>query len=63
MIIDCTQPEAERSLMWKTGYHQLCMQLHDKDLISTKTLLREMGLDYDKEVEFLRKVKKELNDD
>jgi very-short-patch-repair endonuclease len=34
----------------KTQYHQMLMQLHDKQVISTQTLLEEIGLDYDQEV-------------
>ncbi len=33
---------------------QILMQLHDKGLISTRTLLGEFELDYDKEVEQIR---------
>jgi hypothetical protein len=40
----------EGKIREKTLYHQLVMQLHDKEVISTKTLLTEMGLDYDQEV-------------
>ena len=30
-----------------TQYHQMLMQLHDKEVISTRTLLKEMGWNYD----------------
>lgn len=36
-----------------TQYHQLLLQLHDKQCISTKTLLEEIGLDYNEEVKRL----------
>ncbi|MHA2279941.1 MAG: hypothetical protein ACXAC5_03570 [Promethearchaeota archaeon] len=47
----------EGSIREKTSYHQLLTQLYDKEVISTSTLLTEMGLDYDQEIARLRKVK------
>jgi very-short-patch-repair endonuclease len=38
----------------KTNKLQLLMQLHDKQLVSTETLLEEFDMDYDKEVERIR---------
>jgi len=38
----------------KTQYHQMLMQLHDKQVISTQTLLEEIGLNYDQEVKRMR---------
>lgn len=38
----------------KTQFFQLLMQLHDKQVISTQTLLEEMDLDYDQEVKRMR---------
>ena len=38
----------------KTQYHQMLMQLHDKQVISTQTLLDEMDLNYDQEVKRMR---------
>lgn len=38
----------------KTQYHQMLMQLHDKQVISSQTLLEEMGLNYDQEVKRMR---------
>ncbi|MHA2279879.1 MAG: DUF559 domain-containing protein [Promethearchaeota archaeon] len=38
----------------KTQYHQMLMQLHDKQVISTQTLLDEIGLNYDQEVKRMR---------
>jgi len=37
-----------------TQYHQMLMQLHDKQAISTQTLLDEIGLNYDQEVKRMR---------
>lgn len=37
-----------------TQYHQMLMQLHDKQVISSQTLLEEMGLNYDQEVKRMR---------
>ena len=34
----------------KTQFYQLLMQLHDKQVISTQTLLEEIGMNYDQEV-------------
>lgn len=38
----------------KTQRQQALMQLHDKQLISTRTLMEEMGLDYEQELKNLR---------
>jgi very-short-patch-repair endonuclease len=38
----------------QTQYHQMLMQLHDKQVISTQTLLDEIGLNYDQEVKRMR---------
>lgn len=38
----------------KTQWHQLLMQLHDKQVISTQTLCEELDLDYDQEVQRMR---------
>ncbi|KKN50662.1 hypothetical protein LCGC14_0630460 [marine sediment metagenome] len=38
----------------KTQFHQLLNQLHDKQLISSQTLLEEMDLNYDQEVKRMR---------
>jgi len=45
---------ANLELKDKTDYHQKLMQLHDKEVISTRTLLEEMGLNYDQEVKRMR---------
>lgn len=37
-----------------TQYLQMLMQLHDKQVISSQTLLEEMGLNYDQEVKRMR---------
>ncbi len=37
-----------------TQYHQMLMQLHDKQVISSQTLLDEMDLNYDQEVKRMR---------
>lgn len=34
--------------------YQLLLEYHDKQYISTQTLMKELGLDYDKEVKALR---------
>lgn len=38
----------------KSQFHQLLTQLHDKQVISTQTLLEELDLDYDQEVMRMR---------
>jgi len=38
----------------KTQYHQILLQLHDKQIISTQTLCEELDIDYDQEVARLR---------
>lgn len=38
----------------QTQYHQMLMQLHDKQVISTQTLLEEIDLNYDQEVKRMR---------
>ncbi len=38
----------------KTQWHQILMQLHDKQIISTQTLMEELHLNYDQEVKRLR---------
>jgi len=38
----------------QTQWHNILMQLHDKQVISTQTLCEEMDLDYDQEIERLR---------
>ena len=43
------------TLEFKHKYAQILMQLHDTGLISTRTLLREMGLDWDAEFARLQK--------
>jgi len=44
----------ELELKDKTQFHQLLNQLHDKQVISTQTLLEEFGFDYDQEVMRMR---------
>ena len=39
------------------------MKLHDKGKISTRSLLEELGLDYDEEVKRLRRIQGESKDD
>ena len=38
----------------QTNHYQIMMQLHDKQLISSKTLLQEFDLDYDQEIQRIR---------
>jgi len=38
----------------QTQWHQILMQLHDKQVISTQTLMEEMDLNYDQEVKRMR---------
>lgn len=44
----------ELELKDKTQFYQLLNQLHDKQVISTQTLLEEIGFDYDQEVMRMR---------
>ncbi len=50
MIIDFDKVTIQERAQWS----QLLMCLHDKQVISTKTLITEMGLDYDEEKKRLR---------
>ena len=42
----------------KQKWHQVVMQLHDKKVISTRTLAQEMNLDYDETKRCLAEIKK-----
>ncbi len=55
MIIDKLLSSYEsHTLGTRTQLFQLFMQLHDKQLISTKTLLTELGLSYEEELTQIR---------
>jgi hypothetical protein len=54
MIIDsllsgCPDPPEKRE------WFHIMLQLHDKQMISSQLLLEELGIDYDKEMEQIRK--------
>jgi len=53
---DGLEYRGEDNLADKTQHQQKLMQLHDKGAISTRNLLEELGLDYDKEVKLMRKI-------
>jgi len=53
---DGEEYRGENSLADKTIHQQRLMQLHDKGVITTRKLLEELGLDYDKEVKLVRKI-------
>lgn len=38
----------------KTPWHQILLSLHDKQVLSTQTLMEELGLNYDQEVKRMR---------
>ncbi len=57
MIIDTFGAhEDDNTVYW----HQKLIQLYDDGKISTETLLEEMGIDYEKEVQRMKVAQKQL---
>lgn len=52
-------PSSKPELKDLTLYQQVLLHMHSVSLISTKTLFKELGLDYEKELALVRKLQRE----
>ena len=64
MIIDMTQSRVATQIVGvplgdRTRYYHMLIQLHDLKAISTETLFKEIGLDYEKEIKIMNEVSNE----